>query len=157
MNRRKVVTCGRRGASADDGAIGLFGIGLTFCVCLLIGGGVAVGSTQIARVDVLDAADHASASAADRLALDSTYGQGVETAALDSEQARTEAVRVLAATPRPAHVASWRVGDVHVEGQQVVVTVQAVVDPPVIGSALSALGAPIDVTITSRADAHLQR
>lgn len=142
---------------ADDGGIGLLGLGLGVCIGMLLTGGVAVSTAQTARVDVLDAADHASAAAADRIFVAGVYTSGVEATTLDQGAAAAEAARVLAATPMPAHVSSWRVSGVQVQGEQVSVAVSAVVEPPVIGSAMASLGAPMAVSVTSIADAHLQR
>lgn len=147
-----------RVALADDsGGIGLLGIGLSICVCMLLTGGVTVASAQMARLDVLDTADHASAAAADRISLASTYTSGVDKTTLDESDAAAEAARIVAQTPLPKHVTSWQVSSVEVAGEQVTVRMNAVVDPPVIGSALAALGAPVNVAVVSRADAHLQR
>lgn len=147
----------RRHLADDSGGIGLLGLGLSVCVCMLLLGGVTVSSAQMARLDVLEAADHASAAAADRISLASTYASGVDKTTLDESDAAAEANRVVAQTPLPDHVVSWRVSGVEVAGDQVTVRMRAVVDPPVVGTALAALGAPIDVSVVSHADAHLQR
>lgn len=141
----------------ETGGIGLLGLGLSVCVCMLIVGGVSVASAQMARLDVLDAADHASAAAADRISLASTYTDGVDNTTLDAGAASAEAARIVADTALPEHVTSWRVTGVEVVGEQVTVRVRAVVRPPVVGSAMAALGEPMTVDVVSRADAHLER
>ena len=75
----------------------------------------------------------------------------------DAGAATAEAARIVAATPLPKHVTSWRVSGVEVVGEQVTVRVRAVVRPPVVGSAMAALGEPLTVDVVSRADAHLER
>ena len=114
-------------AKDDSGGIGLLGLGLSVCVCMLLVGGVSVASAQMARLDVLDAADHASAAAADRISLASTYTTGVDNTTLDAGAASAEAARIVASTPLPDHVTSWRVSGVEVTGEQVTVRVRAVV------------------------------
>lgn len=142
---------------ADDGGIAVLGVGLCLCLCLLVLGGICVHSAQVARVDVLDAADHAGAAAADRIAAQALYTSGVDHPRLDPSDVAAEAASVLATTTRPAHVASWRVASSSVDGDQLTLRIVAVVDPPAVGGALSALGAPITVTVESRAHAHLER
>lgn len=141
--------------SPDAGGASLFALGLGVCAAMLIAGGVSVTATQLARSDILDAAAHASASAADRISEASIYRDGAQAVRLNSAQTQREAARVLAATPLPRHVSSWAVSSVTVNGDRVSVSVRAVVKPPVIGSALAALGEPVIVDVSSTADAHL--
>ena len=139
----------------DEGGIAILSLGLAVTAGMLIAGGVSVTATQLARSDIMDATAHASAAAADRISTDVVYRRGVDALVLDPSAARAEATSVVAATPLPRHVASWNVQQVTVTGNQVRVTVRAVVTPPVIGSAMGALGRPLTVTVTSQADAHL--
>ena len=158
MCLRALLSRRTKAAVADEtGGIGLLGLGLSVCVCMLLVGGVSVASAQMARLDVLDAADHASAAAADRISLAGAYTEGVDNATLDADAASAEAARIVASTPLPKHVTSWRVRGVEVVGEQVTVRVRAVVRPPVVGSAMAALGEPMTVDVVSRADAHLER
>lgn len=142
---------------ADDGGIALLGIGLCTCVVMLLLGGICVHTAQVARVDVLDAADHAGAAAADRISVAHAYAHGVEAPQLDAASVRAEAQAALSATERPAHVTSWSLTSASVDGKDLVLAVAAVVDPPAVGGALSALGAPITVHVTTRAEAHFVR
>lgn len=139
----------------DEGTIGLLGLGLAVCAGMMICGGVSVGAAELARVDVLEAADHASAAAADRLALASVYTNGVDEASLDGGLARDAATSSLASTPLPNHVKSWQVVSVTVTAKEVSVFISAQVDPPVVGSALRTLGEPITVRVTSHAQGHV--
>lgn len=141
----------------DEGTVGLLGLGLAVCAGMVICGGVSVSAAELARVDVLEAADHASAAAADRLAVDSAYTKGVDAASLDSGLARSAATSSLAMTPLPKHVRSWQVTSVTVTGKEVSVIVSAQVDPPVVGSALRTLGEPITVRVSSHAQGHIVR
>lgn len=140
--------------AGEAGGAGLLGVGLGVCAGMLLVGGIAVTSAQLARIDVLDAADHASASAADRLSVRHLYEHGVDAPQLDPAQVDAEARRVLAGTPRPARVVAWHVVSTRVDTDEVVVTVSATVKPAVIGTAMQSLGAPVVVTLTSRAEAH---
>ena len=83
---------------ADDGGIALLGIGLCTCVVMLLLGGICVHTAQVARVDVLDAADHAGAAAADRISVAHAYAHGVEAPQLDAASVRAEAQAALSAT-----------------------------------------------------------
>lgn len=141
----------------DEGGVAVLGVGLCVCVVMLLLGGICVHTAQVARVDVLDAADHAGAAAADRISIAHAYAQGVEAPQLDAASVRAEASAALAATPRPAHVTSWALTSAAVDGKDLVLTVAAVVDPPAVGGALAAIGAPITVHVTSRAEAHFER
>lgn len=142
-------------ADSEAGGAGLLGLGLGVCVAMLITGGVSVTTTQLARSDIMDAAAHASASAADRISEGAVYGGGVDTVTLDPALASAEARRVVSQTSLPKHVTSWGVTRVSVDGNTVNVQVRAVVKPPIIGSAMSALGQPLVVTVNSHADAHV--
>ena len=141
--------------SDETGGAGLFGIGLGVCVGMILTGGVTVTAAQLARSDIMDAAAHASAASADRISEGAVYAGGVDAVTLERGAASSEANAVLTRTPLPKRVSSWRVTNVEVTGKQVHVTVTAIVNPPVIGSALSALGMPMTVTVDSRADAHV--
>ena len=139
----------------DAGGAALLSIGLGVCAAMLLVGGISVTSAQLARSDALDAASHASAAAADQISADAVYRGGVTSMTVDAQQARERAQRVLAQTPRPDQVTSWRISEVTTVGNTVQVGVDATVSPPVIGSAMTALGAPVRVHVVSRADAHV--
>lgn len=152
--RRTVV---RRSWADDAGGIGVLGIGLFACLAMLVLGGLCVHTAQVARVDVLDAADHAGAAAADRISVAAVYEKGVGAPTLDPGLVSAETSAVLASTPLPPHVAAWRVAEAHADGAEITVSVVATVQPPAIGGALAALGAPLTVSVTSHAQAHLER
>jgi uncharacterized membrane protein (UPF0136 family) len=141
----------------ERGQISVLILAMTVISATLIVGGIAVTSAQLSRMRLLDAADGAALDAAD--SLDSTaYQKGLDHAvAVSDATVRTTAEQYLASRPLPVGMIGWWVvsGTGTPDGQTAVVRLTGQADLPLIGSALSALGGSVTITVESRARAEL--
>jgi hypothetical protein len=132
---------------------GLFGI-----LAMLILGGVDVTAIQLARMQVLDAADAAATDAADAVDASSLYDGGVGSELELSDRSVQHTARLSLSRQRvPTHVLGWGVtdGTGAQDSHTAVVRVTAVVHPPVLGGVLSSVFGDIHVTVQSRAHADV--
>lgn len=147
----------RRGT--DDGQISVLVLGLVSLVLLLVAGGVDVTAAQVARTRLLDASDAAALDAADALDSAAAYAGGLgASVTLSSATVADTASRHLAARPLPVGISEWRTaaGTGSLDGQSAAVVVEGVVDLPMSGGLLRALGGSVTITVESRATAPLR-
>lgn len=143
----------------DRGRVVLLIAGLFGILAMLIVGGVNVTAIQLARMQVLDAADAAAANAADSADQGALYGGGVGTQLTLSDQSVQQvAERTLAREQLPAHVLGWHFGEGTgtQDGRSAVVSVTAVVHPPLLGGVMSSMFGDVHVTVQSHARAHVK-
>lgn len=139
----------------EQGRVLVLGAGLFALLALLVMGGVDVTAVQLARVQMIDAADAAALDAADAVDPGAIYRGGVgEQVALSDQSVRTDAAASLRRQQRPHQVTGWAVigGTGSDDGRTARVVVQGTVRPPLSGGLLALIGK--DVTITVRSDAR---
>ncbi len=145
-------------AQVDRGQISVLILGLTVIAMLLIVGGVDLTAAQLARVRLVDSADAAALDAADALDDAAAYRQGLDGAVvLSSTSVREAAAAYLAARPKPAGVSAWELADGSgaMSADTAVVVLDGVVELPLTGGLLSALGRTVSVRVEARARAPL--
>jgi len=150
----------RSSGGRDDGQISVLILGLFVIAAMLIVGGVDVTAAQLARVRLIDAADAMALDAADALDERAGDGRGLEQGvALTTTSVVTAAQAHLAARPAPDGVSAWRLlpGTGTVDGQSATVVLEGVVDLPITGGMLGALGRSVTIQVQSRARAPLQQ
>lgn len=146
-------------AGREDGQISVLILGLFVIAAMLIVGGIDVTAAQLARVRLIDAADAIALDAADALDEQAGYagglGQGI---ALTPTSVVNAAQAHLAARPTPDGVSAWRLlsGTGTTDGQSATVVLEGVVDLPITGGMLEALGRTVTIQVQSRARAPLQ-
>ncbi len=126
---------------------------------LLILGGVDVTAVQLARVRLVDAADAAALDAADALDEGGAYAGGLSGGVVLSDATVEQAgTAYLAARSRPDGISAWGIasGTGVVGGDTAVVVVNGVVEVPMTGWLLSALGQQVSIRVESRARAPLR-
>lgn len=124
---------------------------------LLILGTVVATSAQLARIQLLDAADGAALDAAD--ALDArAYESGLQDAVAISDATVWESARgYLAVRDRPSRVTAWEIGSGTgtPDGTTAVVVLTGRVELPVVGPLLDSVGSSVTVTVSGSARAGL--
>jgi hypothetical protein len=134
-------------------------IGLFAMTTLLIVGGIDVTAAQLARVRLVDAADAAALDAADALDEGGAYGRGVaDTVRLSNDTVVDAATGYLRLRPTPPGMTAWAVdgGTGSSDGRTAVVVLSGIVDLPLTGGLLSALGRDVTITVQARARAPLR-
>ena len=148
------IGCRRR----ESGQTSVLILGLVVVAMLLIVGGVDVTAAQLARIRVVDAADAAALDAADALDEAAAYRSGLsEAVLLSSATVRESAAAYLGVRPRPPGVQAWGLGSGTgaVGTDTAVVVLDAVVELPLTGGLLSALGQRVSIRVEARARAPL--
>ncbi|MEI2826807.1 MAG: hypothetical protein V9F04_10615 [Dermatophilaceae bacterium] len=143
----------------EKGQISVLILGLFVIAALLIIGGVDVTAAQLARVRLIDAADAMALDAADALDERGGYAGGLaQGIALTSATVVSAAEAHLAARPAPDGVSAWRLlpGTGTADGRSATVALEAVVDLPITGGVLEALGRTVTIQVQSKARAPLQ-
>lgn len=139
----------------EEGRILLLGAGLFALLALLVMGGIDVTAIQLARVQLIDAADAAALDAADAVAPAAIYQNGVgQQVTLSDENVRAAAATSLGRQHRPDQVTGWAVigGTGSTDARTARVVVRGTVHPPLSGGLLALIGK--DVTITVQSDAR---
>ena len=139
----------------EQGRILVLGAGLFALLALLVMGGIDVTAVQLARVQMIDAADAAALDASDAVDPGAIYRGGVgQQVALSDQSVRTDAAASLARQRRPSQVTGWAVigGTGSGDGRTARVVLRGTVRPPLSGGLLSLIGK--DVTITVQSDAR---
>ena len=147
----------RRRPTSDDGSMTLLVTGCMAIAVLLILGTVVATSAQLARVQLLDAADGAALDAADALdarAYESGLGDAV---AISDATVWESASDYLAVRDRPSRVTAWGIepGTGTPDGTTAVVVVAGRVELPVVGPLLEAVGSSVTITVSGSARAGL--
>lgn len=141
----------------ERGSMTLLVTGCMTIAVLLILGTIVATSAQLARVQLLDAADGAALDAAD--ALDArAYQRGLDDAVAISDTTVWEsATAYLAVRERPSRVTTWTIeaGTGTPDGETAVVVVVGRVELPVVGPLLEAVGSSVTITATGTARAGL--
>jgi Putative Flp pilus-assembly TadE/G-like len=148
-----------RPARRDTGQVSILILGLLGVVLILVLGGVDVTAAQIARTRLLDASDSAALDAANALDEAAAYTGGIGTSIVVSNRTVEQAaLSNLASRPLPAGIRAWRTapGTGTTDGHTAIVVLEGVVDLPMTGGVLSALGRSVTITVESRARAPLQ-
>lgn len=139
---------------SEQGSMTILVIGCMAIAVLLVLGTIVATSAQISRLRLLDVVDAAALDAAD--ALDSgAYGSGLgEAVRINDDTVWSSAESFVGARERPSNVMSWRIepGTGTPDGTTAVVVLSGVVQLPVVGPLLDAVGG--SVTITVRGDAR---
>ena len=160
--RRLRARCSRVGGTAggrERGQISVLILGMCTIVLMLILGGLGVTAAQISRIHLMDAADGAALDAADALARDAAYREGVpDTVRVSDATVRKEAADYLSGQPLPKGVSSWSLaaGSGTPDGRTAVVRLQGHAQIPVIGPVLDAFSGGVTITVESRARADVQ-
>lgn len=139
----------------EDGRILLLGAGLFALLALLVMGGVDVTAIQLARVQLIDAADAAALDAADAADPAAVYRAGVgQQVMLSDAGVRADAAASLSRQKRPGQITGWGLvgGTGSADGRTARVVLRATVHPPLSGGLLALIGR--DVTITVHSDAR---
>jgi len=142
----------------DDGQVSILLIGMMATALTLILGVVAATSVQLSRIQLLDAADAAALDAADAVAEERVYGEGLDDGVpVTTDTVVTAAGEHLARRERPSRVAAWTLlpGTGSPDGRTAVVRLQGQAAVPVIGRALAVFAGPITITVESRARSDL--
>ncbi|MFC6713127.1 pilus assembly protein TadG-related protein [Branchiibius cervicis] len=142
-------------ADGERGRVLLLGAGLFALLGLLVMGGIDVTAIQLARVQMIDAADAAALDAADAVDPGAIYRSGVgQQVALSDRSVRTDAAASLGRQHRPGQVTGWAVidGTGSSDGRTARVVLRGTVHPPLSGGLLALIGK--DVTITVQSDAR---
>lgn len=147
-----------RASPAEDGQISVLVLGMVAVALTLVLGMIGATSVQLARIQLLDAADAAALDAADAVDEDALYtgglGGGVP---LDDEMVQAAAADHLALRERPSRLESWQVGPGTgtPDGRTAVVTLSARARIPAISAILESFGGGVTVTVESRARSDL--
>lgn len=139
----------------EQGRVLVLGAGLFALLALLVMGGIDVTAIQLARVQMIDAADAAALDAADAVDPGAIYHGGVgQQVSLSDQSVRSDAAASLRRQHRPNQVTGWAVvgGTGSADGRTASVVLRGTVRPPLAGGLLSLIGK--DVTITVRSDAR---
>jgi hypothetical protein len=142
----------------EEGQISVLLIGMVAIALTLVMGIVGVTSVQLSRIQLLDAADSAALDAADAVAEDVVYREGVgEGVPLTDADVVEAAAQHLASREMPAQVTSWSLtGDTGTpDGRTAVVQLSGAVRLPVVGAAIGQLGGGVTVTVRSAARSDL--
>jgi hypothetical protein len=143
----------------ERGQVGILVLGFTVVALMLVVGGVDVTAVQLARTQLLDAADGAALDAADSLDEPGAYDGGLGAAVrLTDATVLQAAAGYLAAQPRPSGVSSWGLvgGTGALDGQTAVVRLQGQATIPLLSSVVEVWGGSVTITVESRARAALQ-
>lgn len=141
----------------ETGSISLYLLGLAVIAMTLVAGTVAVTSAHLARIRLLDVADGAALDAANALDA-SAYSRGVGDAVpLSDASVRGRAAAYVGSLERPPGVLAWRLGPRtgSPDGRSAVVALVGEVELPLVGGALSDLGASLTVSVVSTARADV--
>lgn len=143
----------------EEGQISVLLIGMVAVALTLVMGIVGVTSVQLSRIQLLDAADSAALDAADAVAEDVVYleglGQGVP---LTDTKVVEAAAQHLASREMPTRVTSWSLtGDTGTpDGRTAVVQLSGAVQIPVLSAAIDQFGGGVTVTVRSSARSDLE-
>ena len=153
----------RRGFSArprgERGQISVLIVGLFVIAALLVFGGIDVTAAQLARIRLIDTADAAVLDAADALDETGAYERGLtHSVAVSSATVKQSARSFAVARGELEGIRAWSVNDTtRAEGSETaVVVLDAIVDLPMTGGVLAALGQSVSLQVQSRARAPLQ-
>jgi Putative Flp pilus-assembly TadE/G-like len=142
----------------DDGQVSVLLIGMVAIALTLVMGVVAVTSVQLSRIQLMDAADAAALDAADAIAEEVAYREGVGRGVpLSAEEVTRAASAHLASRPLPSRVTSWRLtGDTGTpDGRTAVVQLSGAVRIPVLSAAVDQFGGGVTITVRSAARSDL--
>jgi len=147
------------GGHPEQGQISILLLGMMVTALTLILGVVAATSVQLSRIQLLDAADAAALDAADAVAEEGVYGEGLGNGVpLTTDTVMEAAGEHLARRERPSRVTAWTLlpGTGSPDGRTAVVRLQGQASVPVLGQALEAFGGPVTITVESRARSDLE-
>ncbi|MGB7448300.1 MAG: hypothetical protein WA892_04145 [Ornithinimicrobium sp.] len=145
-------------ARGDDGQMSILLVGMMATALLLILGVLAATAVQLCRIQLLDVADAAALDAADAVAEESVYDEGLtDGVPLTTPTVIAAAGEHLATREQPSRVLSWSLqpGTGSPDGRTAVVRLQGQAAVPVISQALDVFGGSITVTVESRARSDL--
>lgn len=138
----------------EQGRVLILGAGLFALLALLVMGGIDVTAVQLARVQMIDAADAAALDAADAVDPGAIYRGGVgQQVSLSDQSVRADAAASLGRQHRPGQVTGWAVvgGTGSVDGRTARVILRGTVRPPLSGGLLALIGKDVTITVQSEA------
>lgn len=132
-------------------------LGFAVIAIMLVTGGVAVTSVQLARIRLYDTCDAAALDAADAIDLGAYAGGVTDAVPVADRTVRASAAEFVASRPLPVGVRAWSVapGTGSPDGRTAVVRMQATATLPLVGALLESLGGSVQVTVESTARAGL--
>jgi hypothetical protein len=156
---RRPRRAARTRSAGEDGQISVLLIGMVAIGLTLVMGVVGVTSVQLSRIQLMDAADAAALAAADAVAEDVLYRDGLGAGVpLTDADVQAAASRHLAARSRPPRVTSWSLtGDTGTpDGRTAVVQLTGQARIPVVSAAIEHLGGGVTITVRSTARSDLE-
>lgn len=155
-DRRAGATARYGDDDPESGQIMVLGIGFVVVLVALVLVITAVSAVHIDRKRALGVADAAAAAAADAVAEEAFYAEGRETLLTDElvVQAATEYLSQVDVSTRGG-IRSLALAEPTgtPDGATAIVTLVAVIEPPVVPAIVSEAAGPIEVTVTGRARA----